>query len=132
MEPNSITDISNPAANLYRKHVEAAGYGCIKCRNKDGSSFTGLSFENDLCSFKYTCKFCGEVSEKKFNLEEIRTMMKHNAMGDSSDFFECFILANYYPYLQGDSNKYNSWCEILRAPKKSRWREAYAKIFGGK
>jgi hypothetical protein len=130
---NNILDQSNPGASLYRKHVEAAQYGCAVCKNKHGTQFEKIEIRNDgLMDFRYSCNICGNTTKATFSLEDVRLMMRHASMGDTAAFYEVFLLPYWYPHLVNDFSKYRQYCDILRKPVKSRWQEAWEKLLGGK
>ncbi len=130
MHPNDILDIQNPAASLYKRHVVDQHYGCIHCKSESGSEFFGVEIDTrDRITFKYNCSICGKTSRKTFSLEEIKMLMRHYARGDESTFWECWILCRYYPHLVNDFKKYTEFCQILKAPEKSRWKDAMDKFY---
>lgn len=137
---NSILDNENPAAGLYRRHVESAEYGCLACKRDEGSSFEGIEIEdNNLISYKYNCRYCGNSTVRQFSLDEISMMMKMASRGDAIEFWEIWCMVKFYPSLMNNPQKYKEFCSILARPasfvafpydRKSRWTQAWEKLLG--
>jgi hypothetical protein len=139
---NSILDHENPAADLYRRHVEAQAYGCIACKHGEGSSFERIEIGDDnLISYKYNCRYCGNSTVRQFSLNEISMMMKMASRGDEIEFWEIWCMVKFYPSLINNPKKYKEFCSILTRPasfvafpddRKTRWTEAWEKLLGGR
>jgi transcription elongation factor Elf1 len=130
VHPNDIFDTQNPAAHLYKRHVVDKNYGCIHCKSETGSAFCGVDIDSkDLIHFQYNCSICGSTSRKTFSLEEVKTLMRQYASGDECHFWECWVLCRWYKHLVNDYKRYAEFCLILKAPEKSRWKDAMSKFY---
>lgn len=140
---NNILDHKNPAAGPYRRHCEAQDYPCISCKHGEGSSFEKIEIGDDnLISYKYNCRYCGNSTVRQFSLNEISMMMKMASRGDEIEFWEVWCMVKFYPSLINNPKKYKEFCSILARPasfvplgqaeKKTRWQEAWEKLLGGR